>query len=146
MVAMSADYIRPIDPNFSNTHPSISNDRRMTPHFQNCIGALDGTHISATPRPNDLIRYIGRSGIATQNVLAIVDFDMRFTYASIGQPGSMHDTNVLFHALERDPDTFPHPPLGMSDHLSLFCLMSLPKCIWLIHSFLTCVFRKILYG
>jgi hypothetical protein len=109
MVAMSVDYIRPIDPNFSDTQPRIGNDQRMMPHFKDCIRALDGTHISATPRPNDLIRYIGRSGIATQNVLAIVDFDMRFTYASIGQPGSMHDTNVLFHALERDPHKFPHP-------------------------------------
>ena len=147
MVAMSADYIRPVDPNFSDTHLRISNDQRMMPHFQNCIGALDGTHISATPRPNDLIRYIGRSDIATQNVLAIVDFDMRFTYASIGQPGSMHDTNVFFHALELDSNTFPHPPLGMSGHLSSFFHMYIPKCMWLIApSFLTCVFRKILHG
>lgn len=43
--------------------------------------------------------------------MAVVDFDLRFTYASIGQPGSMHDTNVLFHAL-KDKD-FPHPPVGM---------------------------------
>jgi hypothetical protein len=60
----------------------------------------------------DLVRYIGRSGKATQNVLAIVDFNLRFTYASIGQPGSMHDTNVLFHALRHDHDTFSHPPAG----------------------------------
>jgi hypothetical protein len=86
-------------------------DRRMMPHFKDCIGSLDGTHISVTPCPNDLIRYIGRSGAATQNVLAIVDFDMRFTYASVGQPGS---------------------PLGMSDHLSPFFLMSIPMCMWLI--------------
>jgi len=32
----------------------------------------------------------------------------------IGQPGSMHDTNVLFHALRHDEDTFPHPPAGMN--------------------------------
>jgi hypothetical protein len=113
MVAMAAAYRKPIDPNFSTTHARIANDRRMMPHFQDCIGALDDTHILATPPPEDLIRYIGRSGKATQNVLAIVDFDMRFTYASIGQPGSMHDTSVLFHALRHDHDTFPHPPRGM---------------------------------
>jgi type IV secretory pathway TrbL component len=45
---------------------------------------------------------------------------MRFTYASVGQPGSMHDTNVLFHTLELDANKFPHPPLGMSSHLILF--------------------------
>jgi hypothetical protein len=64
------------------------------------------------PSSHDLIRYIGRSGKATQNVLAIVDFDLRFTYASIGQPGSMRDTSVLFHTLEHDRDLFPHPPSG----------------------------------
>jgi hypothetical protein len=133
LVSMGTDYMRPVDHNFSNTHPRICNDRRMMPHFKDCIGALDGTHISATPRPNDLITYIGRSGTATQNVLAMVGLDMRFTYASVGQPGSMHDTNVLFHALELDADKFPHtPPLGMSVHLSPFFLKSIPMCMWLI--------------
>jgi len=120
LVSMSEHYIRPIDPNFPTTHSRITNDRRMMPHFKDCIGALDGTHISATPPPNDLIRYIGRSGKPTQNVLAIVDFDMRFTYAFIGQPGSMHDINVLFHALKNDHDKFPHPPKGMHGWILFF--------------------------
>lgn len=113
VVCMCKDYIRPIDPNFSTVHSRIAGDRRMMPHFKDCIGALDGTHINATPPVEDVIRYIGRTGKATQNVMAVVDFDMRFTYASIGQPGSMHDTNVLFHALRNDTENFPHPPAGM---------------------------------
>jgi hypothetical protein len=113
MVAMASSYIKPIDPNFSTTHPRIANDHRMMPHFKDCIGALDDTHILATPAPEDLIRYIGQSGKAAQNVFAIVDSDMQFTYASIGQPGSMHDTSMLFHALRHDHDIFPHPPPGM---------------------------------
>ena len=121
VVAMCQDYIRPIDPNFCTTHTRITGDRRMMPYFKDCIGALDGTHISATPSQHDFIRYIGRTGKATQNVLAIVDFDLRFTYASIGQPGSMHDTSVLFHALEHDHDTFPHPPVGMLTYLYVEC-------------------------
>jgi hypothetical protein len=38
------------------------------------------------------------------------------------QPGALHDTIVLYHALEADVDIFPHPPLGiifrniMDDH------------------------------
>jgi hypothetical protein len=79
------------------------------PYFKDRIGALDGTHILATPPPHDIVRYIGRTGKATQNVLDVVDFDLRFTYASIGQSGSMHDTNVLFHVLRHDEDTFLHP-------------------------------------
>eukprot|EP00267_Zea_mays_P031056 XP_008662998.2 protein ALP1-like [Zea mays] len=84
----------------------------MWPHFKDCIGAIDGTHICANPPPQDFLRYLGRSGKATQNVMAVVDFDMRFTFASIGQPGSMHDTSVLYNALQIDEDIFPHPPLG----------------------------------
>ncbi|KAM3208005.1 hypothetical protein ACQJBY_062975 [Aegilops geniculata] len=37
---------------------------------------------------------------------------MHFMYTSVGQPGSMHDTSVLYHAIEADKDTFPHPPKG----------------------------------
>jgi len=98
------------------------------PYFKDCIGALDGTHISATPPPNDQIRYIGRSGKSTQNVFAIVDFDMQFSYASIRQPGSMHDTSVLFHAIEYYHDKFPHPPQGTYiciDYTNLFINMRL---------------------
>jgi hypothetical protein len=71
------------------------------------------------PPPHDLIRYIGKSGKATQNILAVVDFDLRFTYASIGQPVSMHDTSVLFHAIEHDPK-FPHQPIGMIFSMLLY--------------------------
>ncbi len=102
LVRMAKDNIRPQDRNFSNVHTRISGDRRMWPHFKDCIGAIDGSHILATPPPQDYVRYIGRSGTPTQNVMAVVDFDMRFTYASIGQPGSMHDTSVLFHAIQND--------------------------------------------
>jgi hypothetical protein len=66
-----------------------------------------------THQKKDYITYIGRSGKPTQNVMAVVDFDPHFTYASIGQPGSMNDTNILYHALEADEELFPHPPIGI---------------------------------
>ncbi|WVZ79578.1 hypothetical protein U9M48_027143 [Paspalum notatum var. saurae] len=66
-------------------------DRKAYPHFKDCIGALDGTYIRVSLSPDDQIRFIGKSGIPTQNVLAVSDFDMRFTYVSTGQRGAMHD-------------------------------------------------------
>ena len=94
----------------------------MYPHFKDCIGALDGTHIRVSLPPDEQVRYIGKTGIPTQNVLAICDFDMRFTYVSMGQPGSMHDTSVLYNALSVDekflphpPKFFPHPPKGKNN-------------------------------
>ena len=80
--------------------------------MKDCIGAIDGTHIRASIPEAGQVRYIGRTGAITQNVMAICDFDMHFTYASIGQPGSMHDTTVLYTAMHMDKDTFPHPPKG----------------------------------
>jgi hypothetical protein len=128
VVGTCEDYITPIDPNFRTTHPRIANDCRMMPYFKDCIGALDGTHIAATPPPHNHIKYIGRSGKATQNVLIVVDFDLRFTYVSIGQPRSMHDTNVLFHALRHDKDA----PVQVCSYILAFANKSVHRNILLI--------------
>ncbi|KAF2286260.1 hypothetical protein GH714_012884 [Hevea brasiliensis] len=47
------------DPTFSNIPPEILNDDRYMPHFKDCIGAIDGTHVSACVQEENLIRFIG---------------------------------------------------------------------------------------
>jgi hypothetical protein len=42
--------------------------------------ALDGTHIRVSLPPDEQVRYVGKSSVSTQNVLAVCDFDIRFTY------------------------------------------------------------------
>jgi hypothetical protein len=37
------------------------------------------THVPVTVPTEKVVQFIGRKGITTQNVLAICDFDMRFT-------------------------------------------------------------------
>jgi hypothetical protein len=110
LIKMAKDYIRSEDRNFTTVHKRIRGDQRMWPHLKGCIGAIDDIHIDAILIPRDYVRYISRSDTKTQNVMDMVDFDMPFTYVSIGQPGSMHDTSVLFHAIEHDTTAFPHPP------------------------------------
>nr|CCI55357.1 PH01B035L11.2 [Phyllostachys edulis] len=44
-------------------------------------------------------RFRGRKSYPTQNVLAVVDFDLRFTYVLAGWEGSAHDSLVLHDAL-----------------------------------------------
>lgn len=122
VVAMAEHFLRPTDPNFRKVHKRIRNDKRAYPHFKDCIGALDGTHIRVSLSPEEQVRYIGKTGIATQNVLAVCDFDMRFTYVAAGQPGALHDTSVLYHALEADAEVFPHPPQGIFFLKSYGCL------------------------
>jgi hypothetical protein len=45
--------------------------------------------------------FRGRKSTATQNVLAAVDFDLRFTYVLAGWEGSAHDALILSDALNR---------------------------------------------
>ncbi|KAI3446882.1 hypothetical protein Pfo_003547, partial [Paulownia fortunei] len=63
--------------------------------FLGVVGVIDGTLILNMP----------------QNVLAIYDFDLMFTYVYIGWEGSANDACVLFNAISSDP-MFPFPPLG----------------------------------
>jgi hypothetical protein len=62
--------------------------------------------------------------------------------ASIGQPGSMHDTSMLFHALRHDHDTFPHPPQGMLITVN-FLILYMKKYLNDVQ-YLTWICRKIL--
>jgi hypothetical protein len=98
--AMAKDYLRPTNPNFRTVHKRIRKDKRAYPHFKDGIGALDGTHIRVSLSPEEQVKFIGKTGILTQNVLAICDFDMRFTYVAAGQPGALHDTSVLYCTMQ----------------------------------------------
>jgi hypothetical protein len=49
-------------------------------------------------------------------VVAICDFEMRFTFAVTGWPGSAHDTHILNHALANFP-SFPVSPKGNNGFL-----------------------------
>jgi hypothetical protein len=60
----------------------------------------------------EVVNHTCRHGYTSQNVLAICDFDMRFTFLVVGWPGSAHDTRVLNHALTNFGDEFPIPPTG----------------------------------
>ena len=46
--------------------------------------------------------FPGRKSFATQNVTAVVDFDLKFTYILAGWEGTTHDAVILADALERE--------------------------------------------
>ena len=75
---------------------------------QDCIGAIDGTHISARVPRSEAHAYRGRKHYPSQNVLAAVDFDMKFTYVLAGWEGSAHDASILADSLSR-PDGLKIP-------------------------------------
>ncbi|CAO2207659.1 unnamed protein product [Urochloa humidicola] len=108
---LSGDVVKPRDPHYRTVHPRLQSPR-FSPHFDNCIGAMDGTHIPVVVPSSKLLQYVGRHGYPSQNVLAICDFDMRFTFVVAGWPGSAHDMRILNDAINKYGDKFPHPPQG----------------------------------
>jgi len=111
IMRLAFDIVRPKDPHFGTIHPRLQ-EARFWPHFEDCIGAIDGTHIPVTVSLSEQPKYIGRHKYASQNVMAVCDFDMRFIFVVTGWPGSVHDTRVLLDTLVTYKDQFPHPPHG----------------------------------
>jgi hypothetical protein len=64
---------------------------------------MDGTHEYAKVPAKMQAAFRGRKNNPTQNVLAAVSFDLKFTYVLARWEGSAHDATVLVDALER-PD------------------------------------------
>ncbi|KAK5812190.1 hypothetical protein PVK06_027606 [Gossypium arboreum] len=79
----------------------IRNNPRFYPYFKDCIGALDGTHVRASVPLNIQGRFRSRKGGTTQNVLAAITFDLKFSYVLAGWEGSAHDSRILSDALSR---------------------------------------------
>ncbi|XP_028073062.1 putative nuclease HARBI1 isoform X2 [Camellia sinensis] len=79
---------------------------------EDCIGALDGTHVMARVSQEYATSYYGRKGVPTQNIIAVCDFNLCFTFVSAGWDGSMHDSRVLHYVTTEEKHRFPHPAPG----------------------------------
>ena len=75
------------------------------------MGAIDGTHVLAIVPLKYIAAFLGRKHTTTQNVLAAMDFDLRFTYVLAGWEGSAHDALILADALQR-PDGLTVPQVN----------------------------------
>ena len=116
---LSTQYVKPLDPEFPSCHRNISNDRRYFPYFKNAIGAIDGTHISCVVSEDEHDKFVGRKGYPTQNIMAVCDWDMCFTYVLAGWEGTAHDARLFNSTLTTRRLNFPHPPQGISSTLAL---------------------------
>ncbi|TXG57137.1 hypothetical protein EZV62_018450 [Acer yangbiense] len=111
---MAKVMIKPLDPDFRSTPQEILSDSRYLPHFKDCIRAIDCVHVQASISPCDQVPYISRKGIPTQNVMAICNFDMQYTFACAWWEDSAHDSKVFLSALRDPQSNFPKPPNGAS--------------------------------
>ena len=145
---LRAEMIRPPS---THVHTKIEENSRFNPYFkvnyfktldiviltrpmnnpylylsiQDCIGAIDGTHVQARVPAAISAAFRGRKDGTTQNVMAAVDFDLKFTYVLAGWEGLAHDALILSDAVERNDGLSLPPgnnlsPLG-AHFFSSFC-------------------------
>ena len=88
-------------PSVTTIASQIVNNPKYFPYFKDCLGALDGTHIHATVPAAEQAPFRNRKGNLSQNVLAVCNFDMQFTYCLCGWEGSAHDGRVLADAFTK---------------------------------------------
>ena len=93
----------------------------MSVENQDCVGAIDGTDVRASVPPEIQGRFRGHKDGTTQNVLAAISFDLKFTYVLAGWEGSAHDSRMLNDAFAR-PGGFSIPD-GIIQLLHLFGLL-----------------------
>ena len=79
----------------TDVHPNIVNNYRFFPYFKDAIGAIDGSHIPASPPLHDCAAYHNQKGTVSQNCLFACDFDMKFTYVLTGREGSATDARIF---------------------------------------------------
>ncbi|XP_058114233.1 uncharacterized protein LOC131257354 [Magnolia sinica] len=87
----------------------ISSNPNWRTYFQDCIGAIDGTHVPAYVPTMDSVTYRNRKGFLSQNVMAACTFDMKFVYVLARWEGSASDARVLQSALTFSHDRFTIP-------------------------------------
>ncbi|XP_052305353.1 protein ALP1-like [Populus trichocarpa] len=108
----AVEIIKPVDPQFTSTPREIAMNPRFMPHFKNCVGAIDGTHVRACVPAANQIPFIGRKCVPTQNVMAACSFDMQFMFVWAGWEGSAHDTRIFLEAIDNSTINFPKPLEG----------------------------------
>jgi hypothetical protein len=68
---------------------------------QDCIRAIDDTHVTARVTKSQSASYKGMKHYTSQNVLADIYFNLKFTYVLASWEGSIHDASILIDGLSR---------------------------------------------
>ncbi|XP_071701610.1 uncharacterized protein [Rutidosis leptorrhynchoides] len=91
--------------------PNVTDRQRyLREMFPGAIGALDGTLVHAIVPNKQQSAYRGRGGgRCYQNVLAICDFNMMFTFVWAGWEGIAHDSRILNEVVYNPTSGFPIP-------------------------------------
>ncbi|KAL4318350.1 hypothetical protein GQ457_18G015290 [Hibiscus cannabinus] len=77
----------------------IDDTKDWTKANEDCIGAIDGTEVSAWALASKHIPFRNRKQNLSQNVLVACSHDMLFTFVCAGWEGTTHDTRVFVNAI-----------------------------------------------
>jgi hypothetical protein len=92
----------------------LKNDPRYWPFFQDAVGALDESHIHASPPAFQCTVYHNCKGFISQNCLFACDFDLKFVYSLTGWEGSANDSCIYEDAHVHDFH-IPHQKYYLAD-------------------------------
>lgn len=93
---------------------TIVRNPKWFPYFENCIGALHGTHVEAKVAPHRRVQFCNKYGYPSQNVLIACKFNSQFCYVFPGSEGSAHDSQVLDRAMAQN-FFIPHGKYYLAD-------------------------------
>lgn len=105
----------PVPPQIAE-HPG-----KMSPYFDDCIGAVDGTLMYCSVKGKDRDRdgedgaFRCRKGFLAQNVLGVVDFDMNFRLVYGGWEGTAHDATIFNAARQEGLMNSPAGRIWLAD-------------------------------
>jgi hypothetical protein len=86
-------YVQLPDENYPAPNDICSNSK-LSPYFDNVLGATDGTQISCLPSSEERESSHNRTDGITQNVLACCSFDLRFQYFLSGADGASSNATL----------------------------------------------------
>ncbi|XP_057450806.1 protein ANTAGONIST OF LIKE HETEROCHROMATIN PROTEIN 1-like isoform X1 [Lotus japonicus] len=101
-----------VPPSFDEVAQEIRFNPRYYPFFKHCVGAIDGTHISACIPKDEQIPYCGRKIDPTINMMCCCSFDMKFTFVMAGWEGTANDSRIFLETIYKAENRFPFPPTG----------------------------------
>ncbi|KAL2506027.1 putative harbinger transposase-derived nuclease [Abeliophyllum distichum] len=111
VVKLGAKIIKPKS-DYNDSPPDHRPSPTRHPYFQDCIGAIDGTHVKTVLPASERLQFIGRKGYPSQIVLAACDFNMCFMFVLPGTTGNVHDNRILARAIHSADINFSEPANG----------------------------------
>jgi hypothetical protein len=93
----------------------LETNSKFYPWFKDCVGAIDGTHIPVSPPASERAMWRDRNTNLTQNVLAVCNFDMKFTDMLCGWEGSTADSTLWIEAQRRGAISTPEGKYVLGD-------------------------------